>query len=96
LKRGVLKKRLSLKKALAGGRVFDSFRAPPPKRDRKLRRRENAGGEKVEDNSKFPLTAKREPLKFPPRHKRGFAAETAKTGSSNFWDFRLNSILSRQ
>jgi hypothetical protein len=28
---------------------------------------QKAGSEKVEENSKFPLTAKREPLKFPSR-----------------------------
>jgi hypothetical protein len=37
----------------------------------RLRRRENAGSEKVEESSKFPLTAKRQPLRFPSRCKAG-------------------------
>jgi hypothetical protein len=37
----------------------------------KPRRRENAGREKVEENSKFPLTAELEPLRFPSRCKAG-------------------------
>jgi hypothetical protein len=30
-----------------------------------------AGSEKVEESSKFPLTARREPLRFSSRHKAG-------------------------
>ncbi len=56
--------------------------------------REKAGDEKVEENSKFELTRESECLKCSSRNTSGFTRKGE--GSSNFWDFRLNSILSRQ
>jgi hypothetical protein len=67
-----------LKKALAGLPVFDSFRAPPPNGIETAADIESALSEKVEENSKFPLTAESEPLRFPSRHKRWVCRQNGK------------------
>jgi len=73
------------KKALARRGVFASFRAPPPggnpaKSGNKwrLRRRKKGVSEKVEENSKFPLTARRKPLGFPSRRNAGLLLKQQK------------------
>jgi hypothetical protein len=73
----------SRKKRLPGSECL-IVSAPRHQTGLKLRRRESAGSEKVEENSKFPLTAERHPLKFLSRCKVGFAANTAKN-----WFFQL-------
>ncbi len=61
----------TMKKGLVGGRVIDSFHAPPPNGTATAATLVEAGDEKVEENSKFELTAETESLSCPSRNENG-------------------------